>query len=65
MAERSKKDDPTVTSDVSGAAYPEGTHPVRPPAETTHGRPREYKDNPDKPDATTIAQVEVLPKELQ
>lgn len=62
MADRAKKD-PTVTSDIGGDAYPEGTHPARPASETFHGQEREYKDNPDKPDPSTIAQVEVRPDE--
>lgn len=61
MADRKK--DPTVTSDVGGDAYPEGTHPARPVSETTFAaEKREYKDNPDKPDPSSIAQVEVVPE---
>ena len=62
MAE-SKKKDPTVTSEIAGPSYPEGTHPPRQASETEHGQPREYRDNPDKPDPTSIAQVEVRPDE--
>jgi hypothetical protein len=59
-----KKDDPTVTSDLTGPEYPEGTHPARPASEVTHAADgRSYEDNPDKPDASSIAQVEVLPEE--
>lgn len=55
-----KKSDPTVTSATTGDAYPEGTHPARPASEVEHAADRRtYKDNPDKPDPTTIAQVEV------
>jgi len=57
------KKDPTITSDVTGGAYPEGTHPARPASETEHGKPKEYVDNPAKPDPTSIAQIEVLPDE--
>lgn len=58
----SKKKDPTVTSDVGGEAYPEGTHPARPVSETTYSADRiRYEDNPDKPDPTSIAQVAILP----
>ncbi len=61
MAEAKKKD-PTVTSDVGGPAYPDGTHPARPAAETTYSADKiKYKDNPDKPDPTTVAQVAEIP----
>ncbi len=56
----SEKKDPTVSTKM--AESPEGTHPARLASETTHGKPSEYKDNPDKPDPTSIAQVEVLPE---
>jgi hypothetical protein len=60
-----KKADPTVTSELTGPEYPEGTHPALPASEVTYSADkREYKDNPDKPDPTSIAQVEVLPEEL-
>lgn len=53
-----KKSDPTVTSDVTGSAYPEGTHPALPPSETEFSPDRfVYKDNPDKPDPSSIAQI--------
>lgn len=58
MTDKAKKD-PTVTGAATGPAYPEGTHPARPASETFHGQPRDYRDNPDKPDPTSIAQVEV------
>lgn len=59
-----KQGDPTVTSELAGPEYPEGTHPALPASEVTHSADkREYKDNPDKPDATSIGQVEVLPEE--
>lgn len=54
----SKKDDPTVTSDIGGPAYPEGTHPARPVSEvTTSAANVKYRENPDKPDSTSIAQL--------
>jgi hypothetical protein len=56
-----KKSDPTIKSTTGGPEYPEGTHPARPASEVTHSASNwEYKDNPDKPDATSIAQVQVL-----
>lgn len=58
-----KKKDPTVTSDMAGDAYPEGTHPARPASEVTHSADNwEYQDMPadSKPDASTIAQEQVL-----
>ena len=59
-----KKKDPTITSDVAGPAYPEGTHPVRSPSEVTHSADRiTYKDNPDKPDASSVAQLAEIPEE--
>ena len=58
MAE--KKSDPTVKSTPTGPDYPEGTHPLRPLSEQVDAATnKSYKDNPDKPDPTTIAQVEV------
>lgn len=57
------KKDPTVTSDLAGDAYPEGTHPARPVSEVTHSAENAvYRDLPDdrKPDATSIAQEQVL-----
>jgi hypothetical protein len=58
-----KKDDPTVSSEsVDSTGYPEGTHPARPPAETHHSATRiTYKDNPDKPDPSTVAQIAEFP----
>jgi hypothetical protein len=61
MADRTAKKAPeVVTGEPIGPAYPEGTHPARPVSETYHGQPREYRDNPDKPDPTSIAQIEVV-----
>jgi hypothetical protein len=55
MTDTKSKADPTITSNKTGPAYPEGTHPVRAPS----GPERVYKDNADKPDPSTVAQVEV------
>lgn len=58
------KKDPTVTSDAVGDAYPEGTHPARPASETEYAAEKlTYKDNPDKPDPSSIAQVAIIPDE--
>ena len=54
-----EKKDPTVRSGNLGPDFPEGTHPARPVSETTHGAPKQFRDNPDKPDPSTVAQVEV------
>ena len=57
-----KKSDPTITSETTGPAYPEGTHPARPASEVTHSADKiKYEDNPDKPDPSTIAQVAIIP----
>lgn len=61
-----RKNDPTISSETAekAPAYPEGTHPARTPSETDFAPGRfEYKDNPDKPDASSIAQIEVIPDE--
>lgn len=56
------KKDPTVTSASAGDGYPEGTHPARPIDEADHSATqKKYKDNPDKPDPSTVAQVEEVP----
>jgi hypothetical protein len=58
---KSKSDDPTVRG-AGGPEYPEGTHPVRSASEVTHSADRiEYRDNPDKPDPSSIAQVADIP----
>lgn len=60
-----KKNDPTVTSDSGAPEYPEGTHPARPASEVSHSADRiKYKDNPDKPDPSTIAQIAVIPDDF-
>lgn len=51
--------DPTVTTASAGDAYPEGTHPIAPLSKqdwSVEGR-FSYKDNPDKPDPSSVAQV--------
>jgi hypothetical protein len=59
MAASKRKDDPTITSDMAGPDYPEGTHPARPASEVFHSVDRiSYEDNPEKPDATSVAQIE-------
>jgi hypothetical protein len=61
----SSKKDPTVTGASVGAEYPEGTHPARSPSEVTHSGDRiKYSDNPDKPDASSIAQVAEIPDDF-
>lgn len=61
MADKTKKD-PTVTSDVTGPDYPEGTHPARPASEVTYAADKlSYRENPDKPDASSVAQVADIP----
>jgi hypothetical protein len=61
LAEKSEQKDKDVvvsSKSVKGDAYPEGTHPARPPSEVTHSPDRfVYRDNPDKPDPSSIAQV--------
>lgn len=54
-----EKKDPTIkTADLSGGQYPEGTHPPRPTEETEFSPDRfVYKDNPDKPDPSSVAQI--------
>jgi hypothetical protein len=57
-----KKDDPTVSTESVSSGYPEGTHPALPPEKTHHSATRiTYKDNPDKPDPSSVAQIAVFP----
>jgi hypothetical protein len=57
--------DPTVRSDTAASAWPEGTHPARPAAEVTHSASRiKYRDNPDKPDPSTVAQLAEIPEDF-
>lgn len=59
------KKDPTVTTDTGGDAYPEGTHPARPASEVTHSAARiTYRDNPDKPDPSSVAQLADIPDDF-
>ena len=61
MAE--KKSDPTVTSKITGPEYPEGTHPPRSVSEVTYSADNiKYRDNPDKPDASSVAQLADIPE---
>ncbi|MCW3039364.1 MAG: hypothetical protein JWM31_1269 [Solirubrobacterales bacterium] len=54
-----KKDDPTVTSaDAEGRGGLDVALPVE--AADDHGQKGEIKDNPDKPDPSSVAQVQVL-----
>lgn len=61
-----KKSDPTVSSaSVDSTAYPEGTHPARPVSEVTHSADRiKYSENPDKPDASSVAQIADIPEDF-
>lgn len=60
-----KSDDPTITSDVGGEEFPEGTHPAKSPSEVTHSAGRlEYRENPDKPDPSSVAQVVDIPDDF-
>lgn len=53
------KSDPTVKSS-SKSDPAEGAHPARPVSEADDAAVnKKYADNPDKPDPTTVAQVEV------
>lgn len=58
-----KKTDPTIKSGTTSPDYPEGTHPARPASETEHAASKiKYRDNPDKPDESSIAQVADIPE---
>lgn len=61
-ASKAKKDDPVVsTESVKDESYPEGTHPPHPLEDLTYSVDRlVYKDNPDKPDPSSVAQVQVV-----
>lgn len=57
--------DPTIRSDSVTEGYPEGTHPARSASEVTHSATNlKYKEAPDKPDPTTVAQVVEIPEEF-
>ena len=59
-----KNDDPTVSS-TSSAAEAEGTHPARPASEVTHSADRiSYRDNDDKPDKSSVAQLADIPDDF-
>lgn len=57
--------DPTVKSARSAPSDAlDGVHPARPISEADDAAVnKSYKDNPDKPDPSTVAQVEVLPED--
>jgi hypothetical protein len=58
--------DPTISSAkmAAGDPYPEGTHPARPASEVHHSAERiDYRENPDKPDKTSVAQVAEIPED--
>lgn len=62
MAESKKKApvDPVISSDSEAVEYPEGTHAALPASEVTHAAAAlKYEDCADKPDPTTVAQVQV------
>jgi hypothetical protein len=66
MADSNRKSDPTVSSSSTtsnvekGRSGTEQPHPAVPVSEGADAADnQEFKDNPDKPDPTTIAQVEV------
>lgn len=60
-------EDPTIsTESISGEEYPEGTHPAAAPDAQHFSVDRfEYRDNPDKPDPSSVAQVQVVPEDEQ
>lgn len=62
---KSQASDPVVsTESVSEETFPEGTHPARSPQDTHHSVTRlKYKDNPDKPDPSTVAQIVEIPED--
>ncbi len=56
------KQDPTIKTS-GGETYPEGTHPLHPLAEQDWAAVNvKHEDNPDKPDPSTVAQIEVVPE---
>ncbi len=58
MARNNEKSDPTVTS--SKAEPSEGSHELRPLEETTDAASNlRYEEAKDKPDPTTVAQVQI------
>ncbi len=55
--------DPTVRSDSSAQAS-EGANPAPKVEEADHhAGQKKYRDNPDKPNPSTVAQVEDVPKD--
>lgn len=58
-----KKKDVVTTGDLTGDAYPEGSHPLHPLSEQTHAAVNlEYRDMPDdrKPDPSSIVEEQIL-----
>lgn len=58
--------DPVLSTDAldEEIVWPEGTHPALSPGETHHSVERlTYKDNPDKPDPSTVAQIVEIPED--
>jgi hypothetical protein len=63
MPRGSSTPDPTVTSEVKGPEYPEGTHPARSPSEVHHSAEKiKYQDAKEKPDSTSVAQTADVPE---
>lgn len=63
MATAKKSEDPTISTE-SVSTEDDGTHEARPISETHHAASRlKYKDNPDKPDPTTVAQIVEIPED--
>jgi hypothetical protein len=63
-ADESAAEDPTITSSES-IENDGSTHPARPASEVTHSADRlEYRDNPDKPDESSVAQLVDIPEDF-
>lgn len=58
--------DPVIsTESVQAESSDGGTHPARPVSEVSHNADRiEYRDNPDKPDESTVAQLADIPDDF-
>lgn len=60
-----EKKDPTVTSKSAASDAAAGAHPARPIDEADHSVAAlegSYRDNPDKPAKSSIAQVQDVPE---
>lgn len=56
-------EDPTIRRGQNVPEYPEGTHPPLPVEEADDAAVnQEFAENPDKPNDSSIAQVEVVPE---